>query len=254
MKYVRYEDAAGKMHWGILCGQSIQPMEGELFGESRPASDTVSLASVKLLAPCLPGKVVGVGANYWSHIQNKKLPAPAIPKIFFKPGTSVVGPGDPIRCPDPEDEIHFEGELGVVIGKRCSDVSKEEALSYVFGYTCVNDVTDRTMADTDVQWSRAKGLDTFCPIGPVISDEVDCLDVLVETRVDGEVRQHKSTSDMVFSVPELIAFISKDITLYPGDIIATGSPAGIGRMLPGQTAAVSIRGIGILQNTLVVKG
>lgn len=253
MKYVRYEDTDGKIYYGILQDHSVQRLEGELFGEHRLGDVTTDLSLVRLLAPCIPGKVVGVGANYMSHLLNKNIPIPAQPRIFFKPGTSVIGPMDDILCPDPKDEIHFEGELGVVIKKPCKGVLRENALDYVFGYTCLNDVTDRTMLDADIQWARAKGSDTFCPMGPVISDEVNCFDVLLETRVNGEVRQHMSTADLVFDVPALIEFISRSITLYPGDVIATGSPAGMGRMLPGQTIAIEIEGIGILQNTMIAK-
>lgn len=251
MKYVRFCDVKGQVGTGFLCGQEIQELEGDVFAQYRLTGRTCRLGDVRLMSPCTPGKIIGVGANYRSHLKSKNMDPPACPRIFIKPGTAVIGTGEVICCPDLSHTIHFEGELAVVIGKRCSGVPKENALDYVFGYTCINDVTDRTMIEEDGQWTRGKGADTFAPLGPLITDEIDGGNVMLETRVQGSVRQHMSTSDLYFSIPCLIAFISKDMTLYPGDIIATGSPAGMGPFKAGETVEVEIQGIGVLKNEMI---
>ena len=250
MKYVRFQQPDATIRLGVLQNEYIQLVEGDLFGDHRLTDERAEYSSARLLAPCLPGKVVGAGSNYHSFLRAMGRPTPERPRIFFKPNSSVVGHGDEILCPDPDHNVVFEGELGVVIGRRCREATMRNALEHVFGYTCLNDVTDHTMLQEDTIWSRGKGADTFCPLGPAIATDINPFDVMIKTTVDDEVRQHESTAGMVFDVPSLIVFISRDITLYPGDVIATGSPTGTGKLLPGQTVTVEITGIGALQNNV----
>lgn len=252
MKYVRFQQFDASIRQGVLHENHIQPFEGDLYGTYRLLDERVDLPSVRLLAPCLPGKVVGVGGNYHSHLRNKGRPTPKHPKIFLKPTSSVIGIGEDILLPDREHDIVYEAELGVVIGKRCREASERNALEHVFGYTCLNDVTDYTMIDEDGIWSRSKGADTFCPIGPAIATDVNPFDTVIRAAVDGEIRQNESTSGMVFDVPALVAFISRDMTLFPGDIVATGSPAGMGRIYPGNVIDIEIEGIGTLRNRVAM--
>ena len=250
MKYVRFQNDSGEKMYGILNGERIMPILGSIFSNYSLGKHDLALSEVTLLAPCEPSKIVGAGANYHSFIQKRGISKPSHPRLFVKPSTAVANPGQEIYCPDKNDIINFEGELGVVIGKTCCKVKKENALDFVLGFTCINDITDITMMEMDKQWDRGKSVDTFLPFGPTISNEIDCFDTVIRTMVDGELRQDMSTSDMVFSVIELIEFISSYITLLPGDLIATGSPAGAGRFFPGQTVTIYIDGIGILENRM----
>jgi 2-keto-4-pentenoate hydratase/2-oxohepta-3-ene-1,7-dioic acid hydratase in catechol pathway len=211
-----------------------------MFSGYQTTGERVPLADARLLAPVIPrSKVVAVGRNYRAH---------ATPLIFLKPNTSVVGPDDAIRLPADSEQVEHEGELAVVIGRITRDVSVEDAHRSIFGYTIGNDVTARDIQHSESQWARAKGYDTFCPLGPVIETEGAFEDALIETRVDGELRQSGRTSEMVHSVPELIAFASRVWTLLPGDVILTGTPAGVGPFTDGQVVEVSIEGIGTLSN------
>ena len=251
MKYVRFKTADGAVSNGILADGIVRKIHGEIWEEWKDAHREYPLEEVTLLAPVCPGKIVGVGANYRSFLDEKKKPYPLIPRIFLKPPTSVIGSGEPIICPASDHLIQFEGELGVVIGKHCSQVGKAEAMAAVCGYTCLNDLTDRTMLEEDGIWTRGKGQDTFAPIGPCISDEVNLESDVIKTRVNGQIRQWKELTDMYFSVPELISFISENMTLLPGDIIATGTPAGAGQLNIGDVIEVEVGSIGILKNTMV---
>lgn len=248
MKYVRFQQVDASIREGVLHDGWIQPLEGDMFGEHRLLDERIECSSVLPLAPCLPGKVVGVGGNYHSFLRSKGRPTPTRPKIFLKPTSSVIGDGGDILLPCRDHNVVYEAELGVVMGRRCREASERNALEHVFGYTCLNDLTDHTMLEEDGIWSRGKGADTFCPIGPAIATEINPFDVVVKATVDGEVCQNESTSGMVFDVPSLIAFISRDMTLLPGDIIATGSPAGMGRIFPGNVVSVEIEGIGVIRN------
>ena len=251
MKYIRFRVGNGPVCSGILKGGQVRRLEGDIFHGYRETFEEYELQSVRLLAPVQPGKIVGVGANYRSFLDAKKREYPKHPRIFLKPASSVIGNQEKILCPDGSHEVHFEGELGVVIGKICSKVSEKKAMDYVFGYTCINDVTDRTMLEEDGIWARGKGADTFAPVGPCITDEIDGMHVELETRVNGEVRQHDNTSDMYFTIPQLIAYISDSMTLNPGDVIATGTPVGTGRLNLQDTVEVEIQGIGILKNQMI---
>lgn len=207
------------------------------------------LADVRLLAPVIPrSKIVGIGRNYEEHAKELGNEVPPAPLMFFKPNTSVIGPGDPIALPAFSDEISFESELAVVIGRICKDVPLDRVDEVVFGYTCANDLTARDAQKTDNQWARAKGFDTSCPVGPWIETELDTENLRVSGRLDGELKQDGSTSQMIWGVRELVSYVSQAFTLLPGDLILTGTPAGVGLISEGQTYEVEIEGIGRLSN------
>jgi len=250
MKIVRF--AAGKeIKYGILNGESIQAIVGKPFRAVKPADHRYRLSEVKLLAPCLSSKIVAMGLNYRKHAEEVKAPIPENPLIFLKPPTSVIGPEDNIVLPPSSTRVDYEGELAVVIKKETRHVSEAEALDYVLGYTCLNDVTARDHQRDDVQWTRGKGFDTFGPVGPCIETELDPGNVVLETYLNGELKQLTNTNDLIYSVPTQISFISEVMTLLPGDIIATGTPSGIGRMLPGDTVEIKIASVGTLRNYVV---
>jgi 2-keto-4-pentenoate hydratase/2-oxohepta-3-ene-1,7-dioic acid hydratase in catechol pathway len=216
--------------------------------------EQLQLADVRLLAPVIPrSKVVGVGRNYKAHAEELGNEVPAEPLIFLKPNTSVIGPRDGIVYPEQTNNLHFEGELAIVIGRICRDLPKERVNEVIFGYTVANDVTARDLQKSDGQWARAKGYDTFCPLGPWISTELDVSDIRVTTTVNGEPKQDGRTSQFIFDIPEVLAYITSFTTLLPGDVILTGTPAGVGPMLPGDEVAVSIEGLGTLTNKVIVR-
>lgn len=218
----------------------------ELTGQKIP------LAELRLLAPVIPrSKVIGIGKNYADHAAEMGSDVPAHPLVFLKPNTSVIGPDEAIVHPATSKRVDYEGELAVVIGRICKDVSAPDAAKVVFGYTVANDVTARDLQASDGQWARAKGFDTFCPLGPWIETDFDPSSSRIRTELDGEVVQDQPTSDMVFDVPTLIAHVSSFMTLLPGDVILTGTPAGIGPMAPGQSVSVTVDGIGTLTNRVV---
>jgi 2-keto-4-pentenoate hydratase/2-oxohepta-3-ene-1,7-dioic acid hydratase in catechol pathway len=198
-------------------------------------------------------KVVCVGRNYRAHAEELGNEVPAEPMIFLKPNTSVIGPRDGIVYPEQTNNLHFEGELAIVIGRICRDLPRERAEEVIFGYTIANDVTARDLQKTDGQWARAKGYDTFCPLGPWITTDLDVSDVRVSTEVNGEPKQDGRTSQFIFDIPEVLAYITSFTTLLPGDVVLTGTPAGVGPMLPGDEVAVSIEGIGTLTNKVIVR-
>jgi 2-keto-4-pentenoate hydratase/2-oxohepta-3-ene-1,7-dioic acid hydratase in catechol pathway len=213
------------------------------------ASPGPGVGDLPLLAPVAPRKIVCVGRNYAAHAAELGNEVPKEPLIFLKPSSSIIGPDEPIVLPSCSQRVEHEGELAVVIGRRCSHLAEsEDPLSYIFGYTCLNDVTARDIQKSELQFTRAKGFDTFCPIGPYIETELDPANVLVETRVNGTLRQSGSTSLMIYPIPFLIRWISRMMTLEPGDVIATGTPAGVGPLVAGDTVEVSIAGVGVLRN------
>lgn len=226
--------------------------DGELIGDDVIAASFRSpLHSVKLLAPCSPTKIVCVGRNYADHASEMGNDLPASPLLFFKPPSSVLEPGGSIVYPAESQRVDFEGELAVAIGQRCRNVPAAEARSVIRGYTILNDVTARDLQRTEVQWARAKGFDTFAPIGPCIADDVDPRNLRIRTYLNGELRQDASTASMIFDVPTLVAYVSAAFTLEPGDVIATGTPSGVGPMQPGDEVCVEIEGIGRLINHVV---
>src|SRR5688572_450127 len=214
-----------------------------------PSGEQLPVADVRLLAPVIPrSKVVAIGKNYAAHAAEMGGEVPAEPLMFIKPNTSVIGPGDPIAYPRQSREVHFEGELAVVIGRICRDVPKERAHDVILGYTIGNDVTARDLQRSDVQFTRAKGFDTFCPLGPWIETELDVTDLRVRTFLNGDVVQDGSTKDMIFDVPALVAHVSSVMTLLPGDVILTGTPEGVGPMEVGDEVDVVIERLGTLTN------
>lgn len=210
------------------------------------------LDDVRLLAPVLPrSKVVGIGKNYADHAREMGSEVPDEPLMFLKPNTSVIGPNDPIRFPPQSQELHYEGELAVVIGRICKDVPREKAADVIWGYTVANDVTARDLQRKDGQFTRAKGFDTFCPIGPWVETELDPSDLVVQTYLNGDLKQDGRTSDMVVDVAGLVAHVTSVMTLLPGDIILTGTPEGVGPMEPGDEVEIFVSGIGSLTNKVV---
>ena len=250
MKIVRYT-IDKTTEYGIWDGELVRSLTATPYRQLKRRNRYHRLSDLKLLPPCTPSKIVALGLNYHSHAREIKMPVPPEPLIFLKPSTSVIGPEDNIVYPESSERIDYEGELGVVIKNRTRRVSTREAMNHVLGYTCFNDVTARDLQRRDMQWTRAKSFDTFSAIGPCIETELDPGNVYLETCLNGELRQQGNTSDLVFPVPELVSFISHIMTLLPGDIIATGTPSGIGPMKPGDTVEVKIEPIGTLRNYVV---
>ena len=248
MKIVRFVSGA-EIGYGIIEGEVIKGIAGIGAPDClAPTGKQYPAAEVKLLAPCTPSKIVAVGLNYRSHALEVKMKLPEEPLIFLKPSTSVIGPEDDIVYPPASKQVDFEAELGVVIKKTARQVSEAASLDSVLGYTCFNDVTARDFQRSDTLWTRAKGFDTFAAIGPHIETELDPSNVNVESYLNGERRQNGNSSDIIFDVPALISHISHIMTLLPGDVIATGTPSGIGPMQPGDTIEVKVAGIGTLRN------
>lgn len=226
----------------------VSVLKGTFFADPLPTGEAVPLDDVHILAPVLPSKLVCVGRNYAAHAAEWGLDVPEEPLLFLKPSTAVIGPGDPIRLLPMSRRVDYEGELAVVIGRIARDVRAEDAGKYVLGYTCANDVTLRDLQKKDDQWARAKGFDGSCPLGPWIETDLDPTDVVVRTRLNGEVRQQASTTDMVFGVATLIEYITTFMTLLPGDAILTGTPEGVGRLADGDVVEVEVEGVGVLRN------
>jgi 2-keto-4-pentenoate hydratase/2-oxohepta-3-ene-1,7-dioic acid hydratase in catechol pathway len=252
MRIVRYSHD-GQMSFGVLEGETIAAITPHPFAPFEYSGERLALDEVRLLAPVLPTKVVAVGKNYADHAKEMGDDVPEEPIIFLKPSTSVVGPGDPIIYPAGVDRVDFEGELAVIVGKMARRLDEANALQVVLGFTCANDVTARNLQASDGQWTRAKGFDTFCPLGPWIETDLDSSDLAVRTLVNDEQRQSSRTSMLVTSVARLLAFISGVMTLLPGDVILTGTPAGIGALSPGDRVEVEIEGIGVLTNRVVAE-
>jgi len=252
MKFCRFiaKDSAAP-RFGILDGDAVAEIGAAPWAAARrdKTGKSFELANVKLLAPVVPSKIVCVGRNYAAHAAELGNDVPKEPLIFLKPPSSIIGPGDAIVLPKYSNRVEHEGELGLVVGRRASHLSdRDNALSYLCGYTCVNDVTARDLQKADVQFTRAKGFDTFCPVGPHIEADLIPADVPVECRVNGAVRQAGRTSLMIFSVEFIVRWISRMMTLEPGDLIATGTPAGVGPLVAGDTTEVTVEGIGVLSN------
>jgi 2-keto-4-pentenoate hydratase/2-oxohepta-3-ene-1,7-dioic acid hydratase in catechol pathway len=231
----------------------VADIAGHPFGPVTFTGERRGIDSVRLLPPVLPSKVVAIGRNYAEHASEMGGDVPAQPLVFLKPSTSVVGAGDAIAYPPSSSRVDYEGELAVVIGRLCRDVPESRAMEVVFGYTCANDVTARDQQKTDGQWSRAKGYDSFCPLGPWIETDLSADDLRVTTTLNGEVKQDGRTSQIVHKIPSLITYITACMTLLPGDVILTGTPAGVGPMQVGDEVAVEIEGIGSLRNRVVAR-
>jgi 2-keto-4-pentenoate hydratase/2-oxohepta-3-ene-1,7-dioic acid hydratase in catechol pathway len=247
MRLVRFR-FGDRIVTGVVEGDAVRALAGTFFENPVPSGEEIPLDDVRLLAPILPSKVVCLGKNYAAHAAEFGGEVPEEPLVFLKPSTSVSGPGDPIPLPPISNRVDYEGELAVVIGRIARNVRAEETFRYILGYTCGNDVTLRDLQKKDDQWARAKGFDGSCPLGPWVETELDPIDVHLETRVNGEVRQSASTSDMVFGVATIIEFVTTFMTLLPGDVIMTGTPEGVGKLEPGDRVEVVIDGIGVLLN------
>jgi 2-keto-4-pentenoate hydratase/2-oxohepta-3-ene-1,7-dioic acid hydratase in catechol pathway len=257
MRFVRYSKGkqSPRLGWVLSQGDEllVGPVEGSLFGEFRRLEANQPLSTVRLHAPVLPSKIICVGRNYVAHAKEHQAEVPEIPLLFLKPPTSVIGPEEAIVLPPQSQQVEHEAELVVVIGKRGRWISPEDTMNYVLGYTIGNDVTARDLQRRDGQWTRSKGFDTFCPIGPWIETEFDPADGVITCHVNGEMRQMSSTRDMVFSVRQLIAFVSSVMTLEPGDIIMTGTPAGVAPLHPGDVVEITIEGLGKLRNPVIAE-
>jgi 2-keto-4-pentenoate hydratase/2-oxohepta-3-ene-1,7-dioic acid hydratase in catechol pathway len=242
------------MSFGVVEGDAVAAIAAHPFGELRLTGERFALDDVRLLAPILPSKIVAIGKNYAEHAREMGGEPPADPVIFGKPSTAVIGPGEAVAYPQKLSErVDHEGELAVVIGRMCREVPAARARDVILGYTCANDVTARDLQQRDGQWTRAKGFDTFCPLGPWIETEADPADLAITTTVNGEVRQSARTSELIHSIPALIEYVSQVMTLLPGDVILTGTPAGVGPMTAGQKVEITIEGIGTLTNPVELR-
>ena len=247
MRICRFRHA-GQDRYGTIEGALVRPLSAAPWAGGLPEGKPVPLDEVRLLAPVEPSKVVCVGRNYRAHAKELGNEVPPTPLLFLKPSTAIVGPQDAIRCPEQSKEVHHEAELAVVIGRTLSRASAAEARLAVFGYACLNDVTARDIQREEKQFTRAKGFDTFCPIGPVVETALDPMDLSVVCRVNGAERQRGTTRDMVVDPFALVAFISGVMTLLPGDVVATGTPEGVGAIQRGDWVEIEISGIGVLRN------
>ena len=256
MRIARFASPAGGVSFGVVEGEADAPYEAltvaaiadHPFGPITFTGERWALPDVRLLAPVLPTKVVGIGRNYAEHAAEFGQDVPPAPLIFLKPSTAVIGPRDAVRLPADSLQVEFEGELALVVGGVVRDVPREKALDTLLGYTCGNDVTARDQQSADGQWTRAKGHDSFCPLGPWIETVLDPADLGLRTELDGELRQESRTALLIHDVPTLVSYVSHVMTLLPGDVILTGTPAGVGRMVDGQTVSVTVDGIGTLSN------
>ena len=237
--------------YGLIRDDRVVQIAGDLFGMWYPLSHSWARDNVRLLPPVTPSKIVCVGRNYREHAAELGNEVPKQPLIFLKPPSSVIGPDEPIVYPPDSQRVDHEGELAVIIGRRCKGITAEEAAKHVLGYTCLNDVTARDLQKADVQFTRGKSFDTFCPLGPLIETELDLATTTVETYVNGKQRQHAPVTDMIFSISAIISWITRVMTLEPGDVIATGTPAGVSPIEPGDVVEVVISGIGTLRNSVV---
>ena len=248
MRTVRYQVKNDKPQYGWILENKVGAIEGDIYAEYRRLETILPLAEVKLVAPAEPSKIICIGRNYAEHAKEHDVEVPKVPLIFLKPPSSIIGPDEDIVLPPQSQQVEHEAELVVVIGKRGRNIITEEAQNYIFGYTVGNDVTARDLQRSDGQWTRAKGYDTFCSFGPWVDTEFDPSDAIITCRVSGQPRQMASTRDMVFNVSQIIAFISSVMTLEPGDLIFTGTPAGVGPLVDGDEVVVEIEGLGKLSN------
>jgi len=251
-RYARFR-IGNRVAYGVVEGDRIRRIRGDLFGQWEPTDTTYGLAQVQLLVPTRPSKVIATAGNYKSHL-NEEAPVPEHPEFFFKVPSCLIACGEPIVIPPGTKRVDAEAELVIVIGKRAKNVAPEDALDYVLGVTCGNDVSARDWQQDDVQWWRAKGSDTFGPCGPFIVSGIAYDDLLLQCRVNGQVRQSQRTRDMIFGVAELVSFASRHVTLEPGDLIFTGTPGKTPTLHPGDAVDVELEGVGVLRNPVVAAG
>jgi len=257
MRFIRYRKGIEPPRFGWIIndanGQLAGPLDGSPFGEFRRLEADIPLDSIKLVAPVQPGKILCVGRNYAAHAKEHNAEIPEVPLLFLKPPSSIIGPDDRIVLPPQSQQVEHEAELVAVIGKQGRWIAPEDALNHILGYTIGNDVTARDLQRRDGQWTRAKGFDTFCPIGPWIDTDFDPADGVITCSVNGEMRQMASTRDMVFNIRQLIVYASSIMTLEPGDLLFTGTPAGVGALLPGDVVEATIEGLGTLRNPVIAE-
>lgn len=250
-KFLRFE-RPGATGWGVVQGQRVEALSAAPWAGGRPTGVSYDLAEVRLLAPSQPSKIVCLGRNYRAHAAELGNEPPREPLIFLKPPSAVIGPEEPIVWPPQSNRVDYEGELALVIGRRCRRFTAEDnALDYVFGYTCLNDVTARDLQKADGQFTRSKGFDSFCPLGPMVATDLQVQNLIIETYVNGERRQRGSVGEMIFPLDVIIRYVASVMTLEPGDVIATGTPAGVGPLRAGDIVEVVIEGIGRLRNPVV---
>jgi 2-keto-4-pentenoate hydratase/2-oxohepta-3-ene-1,7-dioic acid hydratase in catechol pathway len=238
----------GEIRFGSVVGDQVTLFAGNPFESKELTGQTVTLDQIQLLAPVTPSKIICIGMNFAAHAAEISQDVPDEPLMFFKPVSAIIGTGDTIVLPHQSDQVEVEVELAVVIGKQAKNISKSEVKSHIFGYTIGNDITARDIQFSELQWARAKGFDTFCPLGPWIETDFDPRGKRLDSRIHGEQRQHANTKDMIFDVETLVSYVSENVTLFPGDVILTGSPAGISRMNHGDSVECEIEGIGVLRN------
>ncbi|NIP30647.1 MAG: DUF2437 domain-containing protein [Candidatus Dadabacteria bacterium] len=249
MKFLRFTNKNGINVFGTLDNNIVKEIEGNIFENYKITEETYNIDDIKVLPPCSPSKILAVGLNYRDHAEEMKKTPPEDPMLFMKPSTAVIAHEDKINYPSHmSSRVDYEGELAVIIGKKATMVSVENSYNYIFGYTCINDITARDLQAKDIQFTRGKGFDTFAPIGPYIETDIDPSNINIRTFLNGEIKQNSNSSNLIFSVPELLSFISSVMTLLPGDIIATGTPSGINPMVPGDKIEVELEGIGRLIN------
>lgn len=254
-RIARYEinDA---IHYGHLEGSQVQRMVGNPFDGLTPTGNIDQLSDITLLSPLVAPRIFGVGANYVEHIAEMGMATPSRPMLFMKPTTACIGPGIPVILPLEGGEVHYEAELAVVIGKTARRVSTKDATDVILGYTCANDISERVIQKEEMDQGClliGKGYDTFCPLGPAISTGLDPADLRLEARLNGETRQLTSTSDLLFSVSELVSYLSQAITLLPGDVIITGTPSGVGEITPGDVMEIELEDVGVLSNPVIAE-
>ena len=252
MKICRFIGSDSAEHYGLLKGDIIDELADSPFDTLSTSGRNHRFSDVKILPPCKPSKIVAVGLNYRDHAEEMKKQIPAEPMLFMKPSTTVIGHEDSIIYPSHmSSRVDYEGELAVVIGKTARGIAANESADYILGYTCMNDVTARDLQSRDIQFTRAKGFDTFAPLGPVIQTDIDPSNLQIKTHLNGVLKQDSRTSNLIFSIPELLSFVSNVMTLHPGDIISTGTPSGIAPMVAGDTVEITIEGIGTLRNKVL---
>jgi 2-keto-4-pentenoate hydratase/2-oxohepta-3-ene-1,7-dioic acid hydratase in catechol pathway len=250
MKIVRFLSLEGVAQYGWMVEDKIGPIQGNPFFDYHRQEPQIPVSQVKLLAPVQPGKIIAVGRNYIDHAHEHGVEVPEIPLIFLKPPSSIIGPMDEIVLPPQSRQVEHEAELVVVVGKRGRWIDLNQAREYIYGYTVGNDITARDLQRKDGQWTRGKGFDTFCPLGPWIETDIEPSDLQITCRVNDELRQMSSTREMVYSVAQLLVFVSSIMTVDPGDVIMTGTPAGVGLLAAGDRLVTTIEGIGELTNTV----
>lgn len=250
MKYVRFERPDGPC-WGVVKGENVLTLSKPPYDSLDYDGGKLPLSQCKLLAPCSPTKIVCVGKNYTEHAKEMGAEPPGFPVLFIKATNTLNRPEGAVHAPGFVGRLDYEGELGIVIRRKAKDIKAKDFLDYVLGYTCLNDVTARDVQRHDGQWTRGKSMDGFCPVGPYVADDVDPAALRLETRLNGKVVQQGCTADFITPIPQLIEFITASMTLEPGDVVATGTPAGVGPMVPGDRVEIDIEGIGVLKNHII---